>query len=254
MAVIDYSSHHHTFNEASTRTTAGTADASESFAMRILRPVAHLLVPTFLGITATVALFYLMQALIASSGPALTKDKGMHMVDFVRTPHLTEVQTKQLHPRKPPPPEPAPEVKTEMNFNVKVDKAGWGMQPVKIDSQANLSGAFSFASDGNYLPIVKVAPTYPTAAEIRGLEGWVVLQFTVDELGRVINPEVVENCAHVTNRDGNDECEDMPNSIFDRAALNAAVKFRYKPKVVDGVAVAVPHVRNKITFVLSENE
>ena len=218
---------------------------------RILRAVSHVMAPVLFGGLVTVILFYVMQALIASRGPVVTQNNGFHLVDFVRIPKMTEVQTKNLHPKKPPPPEQEPPVKEDINFKVAVDNQAWGMQPVDIDSKPNLSGGFSFASDGNYLPIVKVQPIYPTTAEMNGLEGWVVLQFTVDELGRVVDPIVVDDCAHVTVSDQAEECEDQPNRVFDQAALNAARKFKYRPKIVNGVAVPTPHVRHKFTFVLS---
>jgi protein TonB len=39
-----------------------------------------------------------------------------------------------------------------------------------------------------------------------------------------------------------------PEGIFDRAAMDAALKFKYKPRVVDGVAMEVAGVQNKISF------
>ena len=89
------------------------------------------------------------------------------------------------------------------------------------------------ASDGEYLPIFKAAPDYPRKAAARGTEGYVVLSFTVNETGAVVNPVVVES---------------VPPGVFDRAATNAALKFKYKPRVVDGEAVEVAGVQNKITF------
>ena len=45
-----------------------------------------------------------------------------------------------------------------------------------------------------------------------------------------------------------------PQGIFDRAAISAALKFKYKPRVIDGVPVEVPGVRNKITFALEKDK
>ena len=42
------------------------------------------------------------------------------------------------------------------------------------------------------------------------------------------------------------------STLFDRAAMDAAAKFKYKPRVIDGEVVEVPGVRNKITFVLEK--
>ena len=42
----------------------------------------------------------------------------------------------------------------------------------------------------------------------------------------------------------------QPNGIFDRSALRAAAKFKYKPQIRDGEAIEVPGVNNLIIFVI----
>ena len=42
--------------------------------------------------------------------------------------------------------------------------------------------------------------------------------------------------------------------IFEAAALEAASKFKYKPRLINGNPVAVPGVRNRITFVLDNDD
>lgn len=39
-----------------------------------------------------------------------------------------------------------------------------------------------------------------------------------------------------------------PEGIFDQAAMDAVLKFKYKPRVIDGEAVEVDGVRNRMTF------
>ncbi|MEX2327106.1 MAG: energy transducer TonB, partial [Pseudomonadales bacterium] len=119
-----------------------------------------------------------------------------------------------------------------------------------VSTSTDMSGTFGFISDGNYLPIVKVQPVYPRTALVRGLGGWVVLEFTVDKIGRVVDPVVIDNCVSLFKF--GEECEDQPGSLFDHSALRAAVKFKYKPKVEDGVPIATHHVRHKISFELDE--
>jgi len=99
-----------------------------------------------------------------------------------------------------------------------------------------LSGS---GGDGEYLPIVKVAPQYPRRAAQKGIEGYVVVEFTVTTLGTVKDVKVIES--------------DPPN-IFNRAAMNAAKKFKYKPKIENGKAVEVPGVRNIIRFELDKSK
>ena len=89
--------------------------------------------------------------------------------------------------------------------------------------------------DGSYVPIFQVPPQYPRRAAERGIEGCVVLKYVVTEVGSVRDPQVVQS---------------IPQGIFDRAAIRAALRYKYKPLIRDGVAVAVEGVRQRITFIL----
>lgn len=88
-----------------------------------------------------------------------------------------------------------------------------------------------------FLPLVKVAPTYPRYALERNLQGHVLLEFAVTTTGSVRDPVVLEA---------------EPPGVFDRAAIAAALRFRYKPKVIEGEAVEVTGVRNRIIFEVSD--
>ena len=72
--------------------------------------------------------------------------------------------------------------------------------------------------DGPLINIIRVQPLYPAIAATRGLDGTVTVQFDVSEIGTVENVTVI----HSTNR------------IFNKAAIDAAYRFKYKPKVIDG--------------------
>ena len=85
----------------------------------------------------------------------------------------------------------------------------------------------------DYEPLYRALPVYPTSEWKRGREGWVNMEFTVDENGLVRDPIVVES-------------EGGPG--FEVSALEAMRGFRYAPRFVDGNAVAVAGVRNRIKF------
>lgn len=87
------------------------------------------------------------------------------------------------------------------------------------------------------MPWFKPEPEYPTIALQRGIEGYVIVQFDVTEEGTVENPVVLEA---------------QPPSVFDRSAKRAALKFKYKPKILNGQPVRVNGVKNKITYELEE--
>ncbi len=202
------------------------------------------------GIFVTLLLFYIMQALIQSGRSVLNEAGATTIVDFVRLKQEQILETKKRKPKKPPPPdEPPPDIKPQLT-SVAIDKAAFSMSKLDVSVSVDVSGGGFGISDGEYLPIVKVQPVYPRRALSRGMSGWVIVEFTVTAQGTVAEPFVVENCAHVANLRNPGECSDHPGNVFDSAALKAAVKFKYKPKVIDGVPVGTAGVQNKITFEL----
>ena len=98
----------------------------------------------------------------------------------------------------------------------------------------------------NYQPLFKRPPTYPRAAQAWGLEGYVLLEFAVDEMGFVRDPSVVE--AKVSR--GRDGMGVEYVGDFEAAAIQAAREFRYAPKFLDGKPATVDGVRNLIKFEL----
>lgn len=185
----------------------------------------------------TFALFFVMQILVASRETKLSDDISGKIVDMVRVQRDESIQTKERKVDKPPEPEvPPPDVDLPQTQSLRPGATSVSFRMASVDSSAQISGnIIGGVTDGEYLPIVKVQPIYPRRAAERGIEGYVIVEFTVTELGTVINPEVVEA---------------QPSGYFERAALQAAVKFKYKPKVVNGEAVPVAGVRNLITFKL----
>ena len=188
------------------------------------------------GAIVTFALLWLMRSVIAN--PDAATDSGIkgRVIDFVHVQEDQEVIVKKRKPEPPPPPdEPPPNLpKPSFDNNVSI---GAEIGAVQVDVNIDLSGAGGFSSDGEYLPIVKVQPIYPRRAQTRGIEGYVLLEFVVTSTGAVRDPVVIES---------------KPPGIFDRAAINAALKFKYKPKVVNGEPIEVGGVRNLIKFELQE--
>ena len=189
-----------------------------------------------LGASVTFALLFVMQLLIATGRGAITEAKAFRIVDFVRVERQSIVETKKEKPEKPPEPEQAPDMPSPDTLDSFDSSMAVSMSSPVIDASLNIGGVGFGVSDGEYLPIVKVAPIYPARAASRGLEGYVILEFTVTRAGTVRDVFVVESTS----------------SIFERAATTAAYKFKYKPRVIDGEPVEVPGVRNKITFVLEK--
>jgi len=189
-----------------------------------------------LAVIVTFFLLWGMQALIAGGNNVLTEAPRGNVLDFIRLKKDQDVVKKERKPQKPAKPKtpPPPMVQPQMqqaNPNAEAVSSSFAAD---IQADASLSGGLSLdTGDGDYLPIVKVAPIYPRRAQSRGIEGYVIVEFVVTKNGSVRDPRVIEA---------------KPESIFDRAAMDAARKFKYKPRVVDGVAMEVAGVQNKISF------
>lgn len=95
-----------------------------------------------------------------------------------------------------------------------------------------------------YQPLFKLPPAYPSSSARRHHEGYVIVEFDVDERGFVRNAKAIDTSFH---RRGTpvDTDEDMIT-----AAVEAATKFRYAPQFIDGEPVLTPGVKNRFTFEL----
>ncbi len=187
------------------------------------------------AVLVALALYFLMMSLISTANHALNDDRDRYQLDFVRLKQEESVKTKDRKPEKPPQPKKPPQdmVKPELDAP-SIEQNAVSIAATPIDNSLDISTGFGLGgADGDLLPIVKVQPIYPRRALSRGIEGYVILEFTVTKNGSVRDPVVVEA---------------NPTRIFNSAAIKAAMKFKYKPRIVDGEAVEVAGVQNKLTF------
>ena len=202
--------------------------------------VVRLAIGLVMAMAVTLSLFWLMQYLIETADRSLNEDSAGNLVDFVRVKRNEAIERRQLKPKKPPPPEsapPQPPTPQLDNLNPNAEKIAISAVPVETDIE--MTGGFSLGvGEGDYLPIVKVAPIYPNRALTRGIEGFCVVQYTVTRQGTTRDPIVIDS-----------QCT---SSLFHRASVNAALKFKYKPRIMDGEAVEVPGVQNKFTYEITE--
>jgi protein TonB len=189
-----------------------------------------------LSAVVTFLLFLIMQAVISNDEANIEEGVQGRLLDMVRLTDDEDVITKLRKPKPPPPPDEPPPDMPKPQFDSSDVSQGVDIGAVDVNVDLDVGGG-GFSSDGEYLPIVKVAPVYPRRAQTRGIEGYVLLEFTVTKTGAVRDPHILES---------------KPPGIFDRSALNAALKFKYKPKVVNGEPIDVAGVKNRITFELAD--
>lgn len=84
-------------------------------------------------------------------------------------------------------------------------------------------------------PIERAEPRYPRSAEEDGMEGVVIVEFAVDENGRVADPQIRAS---------------IPGGLFDEAVLSAMEDWTYTPATQEGVPVRREGVSVCFTFML----
>ena len=188
------------------------------------------------AVPIALGLFYLMQSLIDTQFEQ-EDVKTRKIADIVVPDKVIETNVKEVLPEKVEDPDEPPPDMEPLDFDTDLDMSTANMAPtVAVSVSINASGLSS--GDGEYLPIVKVAPIYPRRAQTRGITGYCIVTYTVTTTGAIRDP-YVEN-----------ETDCSPKGIFERASLKAALKFKYKPRVVDGQAIEVAGVQNKFTYEL----
>lgn len=190
------------------------------------------------GSIITLSLIFVMHLLIEYGEEAITKERTKHQLDFVRVKKNEALNVDDFTPEKPPkPPELPPEVPPQDMDNVDPNAPTINVPAPTVSADVDVGGPGGMnVAEGDYLPIVRVAPVYPARALSRGIEGYVDMGFTVTTTGTVKDPVVLFSTS----------------SLFERAATRAVLKFKYKPRVVDGVPVEVPNVKTRITFKIEE--
>ena len=196
--------------------------------MRQLRVMAAALV----AIGVTFGLFLFMYKLISLGGDNRTELEAISGIRFgpVEIPDEIVEKSRRKPPKPPPPKEPPPPPRMQVSKTDQVVQEMPQMDIPQLDVPLS-GGAGMFignfeqvdqAAEGDIIPIVRINPIYPREAAINGTEGWVKLEFTITETGTVKAPRVIDS---------------QPPRIFNREAIRAILKWKFKPRVVDGAAV-----------------
>lgn len=184
----------------------------------------------------TMVLLFLMQVLIATGKSAVVENRVGDLLEFVRVPRVEEPPPPKEIVKKPDQPRERPETPRSQPQVFEAGGPTLAIPPVIPDGLVRADIRIGPGGGGDLLPIVKVAPIYPSRLAARGIEGHVILEYTVTGLGTVINVAVVEST----------------HSGFENAAINSALKYKYKPKYINGEPVAVHGVQTLIRFQLED--
>ena len=188
----------------------------------------------------TLGLFYFMQALTATGDEFDERINVIKIVDATM-PDITLEVIEEIDKPEPieevaeeTPDTPDKQITLSDGPSLSIQRAN-----LDLDTGLQLSNATISATDGDYLPLVAIAPQYPTRAVQRGITGWCLVSFTVDGQGNVNADTIIVVDAE-------------PPNIFNRSSGRAAARFKFQPRVIDGVGVSVPGVQYLFTYVLED--
>ena len=79
-------------------------------------------------------------------------------------------------------------------------------------------------------------PIYPQSARARGIEGYVILEITINDRGALTDVKVLSS---------------KPEGIFDQVAIDAVRRWTFKPAVSGGKSFETK-IKQKVNFELNE--
>jgi protein TonB len=193
------------------------------------------------GGVCALTLAWFMDYLIRTSDLRLDESSRIHVLEFVRIKREESAQRKDRTPPKPQLSE-TPEVPPMPQESMDAGSTQLAVSALPADAGLNLQrGGIGFgAGEGDYLPIVKVAPIYPQRAAMQGVFGECLVEYTVTTAGTTRDVRVIE--------------ERCSSSLFYRPSIEAAKRFKYKPRIIDGVAVEVQGVLNMFYYREEESQ
>ncbi|MBR50950.1 MAG: TonB-dependent receptor [Gammaproteobacteria bacterium] len=194
----------------------------------------------------TFFLIFLMTVLINSGDDTFGEDTSVKLADVVMPER--EIDTFLTEVDKPDKPEEQPEDIAQPELDL-APLTGLDVSIAK--PKANFNAGGSFFRDGEYIPLFKVVPIYPRRAQERGTMGYALVEFTITDTGSVEDAKTLEG--YCTNQNPADpDAQFRPCTMFNSASARAALKLKYKPKIVDGKAVPVDGVLHRFTYILDE--
>ena len=200
-----------------------------------------------LALVTVITLFWVMGlAISARSTPESVL--AVPRIDFSRL--VRDSDTQEIARVKPeikkiePPPSPQ-NVSTNTKASVSAGLDQSSLAPAGVDFGGTGEGglrsggaqslAMASGNDRGPVPQVRIEPEYPPQAKDRGIEGWVLFQFTVTREGRVKDIVILDA---------------QPKGIWDRNTLRAAANWRYQPALKDGKPVETTGIKVKHVFEL----
>ncbi|MDF2155786.1 energy transducer TonB [Vibrio sp. CAU 1672] len=196
------------------------------------------------SVMIVVSLFSFMAWMVDTGSQRAPKPSQLVRFDMVMVENDADVQRRQRAvPERPEQPK-APQPMDFSQAETQLEPIG----PAPLSSELGLNTALDGVAisvpdlqgtmgNRQALPLYRVEPRYPAKALKRKVEGYVILQFTIDTAGRPKDIKVLDA---------------KPKRMFEREAMRALKQYKYQPKVEHGVSVEQQGQTYKMEFNLAK--
>jgi protein TonB len=185
-----------------------------------------LIVAFLCSIIVTGSIFAVMNSMVTTDAE-MNKNLGEQtVIDFIRLKQDSESRIKEREKKEPPKPKkpPMPPQQTAQQ-NTPMKQIAMRLPNITPDlSLANKSllGDAQIGmgfGDGDVIPLVRMPAQYPSKAKRRNIEGFVKARLEINALGTVDSVEIIDS---------------KPRGVFERSAIRALYKYKFKPQIIDG--------------------
>lgn len=178
------------------------------------------------SIFVTGSIFAVMNGMVSSDGGENNAQGEQTVIDFIRLKQDSESRVKQREKKEPPKPKKPPmPPQQSAQQNTPMKQIAIRMPNITPDlslANKNLLGDAQVGmgfGDGDVIPLVRMPAQYPNKAKRRNIEGFVKARLEVNAQGTVDSVEIIDA---------------KPRGVFERSAIRALYKYKFKPQMVEG--------------------
>ncbi|MDJ0806016.1 MAG: TonB family protein [Gammaproteobacteria bacterium] len=198
----------------------------------MLRHLPRMVFSILGGMAISLSLLWMMNWMLIHKTTELQARQDRPVMEFVRLKRDTDTRVRERRQPDPPPvaeeiPPPTPEIRVQdvTRPTVRAPNIQFSVPKLPMSFSGPYIGPVRQGPpDRDFITISRVAPQYPFRAQRRGIEGWVKVSLLITAQGTVQDVVVVDA---------------EPEGVFDRAAVQAVSKWKFKPRIQDGKAVSV---------------
>ena len=181
------------------------------------------------SVAVSLGLFWVMHQMVSGPGELKRIDRDAAVIDFVRLKQNSRTELKERHKTEPPKPKkPQMPKESVSQQNVAMQQLPFTMPDVSPDLTLARSSMLGDAvvgmgfGDTDVIPLVRMNAVYPQRALRQKIEGFVTARLQINAEGLVEDVEIIDA---------------QPKGVFEREAVRALYKYKFKPKMENGKAM-----------------